>query len=100
MRCASMRPIVVGMLLLGLFEAAYLGRRFSPARWRASVAAPARGGAGGGLQYGADLPPRFDSQAVRRVALPGTTGELVSLIKNSSLLSVLGIEEVTQITPP
>jgi polar amino acid transport system permease protein len=36
-------------------------------------------------------------QAVRR-ALPGTTGELVSLIKNSSLLSVLGIEEVTQIT--
>jgi polar amino acid transport system permease protein len=34
-------------------------------------------------------------QAIRR-ALPGVAGELVSLVKSSSLLSVLGIEEVTQ----
>ena len=34
-------------------------------------------------------------QALRR-ALPGTTGQLVSLIKDSSLLSVIGIEELVQ----
>jgi polar amino acid transport system permease protein len=34
-------------------------------------------------------------QAVRR-ALPGTTGQMVSLIKDSSLLSVIGIEELVQ----
>ena len=31
-----------------------------------------------------------------RRALPGTTGQLVSLIKDSSLLSVIGIEELVQ----
>jgi polynucleotide 5'-kinase involved in rRNA processing len=31
-----------------------------------------------------------------RRALPGTTGQLVSLVKDSSLLSVIGIEEVVQ----
>jgi polar amino acid transport system permease protein len=34
-------------------------------------------------------------QALRR-ALPGTTGQLVSLLKDSSLLSVIGIEEVVK----
>jgi hypothetical protein len=33
--------------------------------------------------------------ALRR-ALPGTTGQLVSLLKDSSLLSVIGIEELVQ----
>ena len=56
----------------------------------------------GGGQRALELVAAFGAidqhaQAVRR-ALPGTTGELVSLVKNSSLLSVLGIEEITQIT--
>jgi polar amino acid transport system permease protein len=35
-------------------------------------------------------------QSVRR-ALPGMTGELVSLVKSSSLLSIIGVQEITQV---
>lgn len=89
-------PIVVGMLLLGLFEAAYLAEIFRGALesiGRSQREAARAVGFNTVQMYRHVLIP----QAVRR-ALPGTTGELVSLIKNSSLLSVLGIEEVTQIT--
>lgn len=90
------QPIVVGMLLLGLFEAAYLAEIFRGAL--DSIGASQREAA---RAVGFNTPQMYRHvlipQAVRR-ALPGTTGELVSLVKNSSLLSVLGIEEVTQIT--
>lgn len=88
--------VLVGMLLLGAFEAAYLAEIFRGAldSIGASQREAARAVGFSTVQtYRYVLVP----QAVRR-ALPGTTGELVSLVKNSSLLSVLGIEEVTQIT--
>ncbi len=88
--------ILVGMILLGSFEAAYLAEIFRGALESIghSQREAARAVGFNTVQmYRHVLVP----QAVRR-ALPGTTGELVSLVKNSSLLSVLGIEEVTQIT--
>jgi len=87
-------PLVVGTLLLGLFEAAYLAEIFRGAvesigasQWEAARAV----GFNKVQTYRYVIIP----QAVRR-ALPGTTGELVSLIKSSSLLSVIGIEELVQ----
>lgn len=87
-------PTLVGTLLLGLFEAAYLAEIFRGAvesigrsQWEASKAV----GFDKAQTYRFVIIP----QAVRR-ALPGTTGELVSLIKSSSLLSVIGIEELVQ----
>jgi polar amino acid transport system permease protein len=87
-------PLVVGTLLLGLFEAAYLAEIFRGAvesigasQWEAARAV----GFNTTQTYRYVIIP----QAVRR-ALPGTTGELVSLIKSSSLLSVIGIEELVQ----
>ncbi|MDB6139380.1 MAG: amino acid transporter rane protein [Verrucomicrobiaceae bacterium] len=88
--------VIVGMLLLGLFEAAYLAEIFRGALesiGQSQREAARAVGFSTWQAYRYVLVP----QAVRR-ALPGTTGELVSLVKNSSLLSVLGIEEVTQIT--
>lgn len=87
-------PLVVGTLLLGVFEAAYLAEIFRGAvesigasQWEAARAV----GFNKVQTYRYVIIP----QAVRR-ALPGTTGELVSLIKSSSLLSVIGIEELVQ----
>ena len=42
------------------------------------------------------LPLLAHADTVMRRALPGTTGQLVSLIKDSSLLSAIGIEELVQ----
>lgn len=87
-------PTLVGTLLLGIFEAAYLAEIFRGAvesigrsQWEAARA----------VGFNTTQTYRFViiPQAVRR-ALPGTTGELVSLIKSSSLLSVIGIEELVQ----
>lgn len=90
------QPILVGMLLLGLFEAAYLAEIFRGAL--ESIGASQREAARAvGFNTSQTYRYVLIPQAIRR-ALPGTTGELVSLVKNSSLLSVLGIEEVTQIT--
>jgi polar amino acid transport system permease protein len=88
--------LYAGTLLLGMFEAAYLAEIF-----RAALESINRGqreaakavGFSPWQMYRYVLIP----QSIRR-ALPGATGELVSLVKSSSLLSVLGIEEVTQIT--
>ena len=88
-------PILVGMVLLASFEAAYLAEIFRGAL--ESI---------GASQIEAAMAVGFDRaqmyryviipQAMRR-ALPGAAGQLASLIKDSSLLSVLGIEELTQI---
>lgn len=87
-------PLLVGTLLLGGFEGAYLAEIFRGAV--ESIGASQREAA---RAVGFD---RFQTyrhviipQALRR-ALPGTTGQLVSLIKDSSLLSVIGIEELVQ----
>lgn len=87
-------PLLVGIILLGLFEGAYLAEIFRGAV--ESIGASQREAA---RAVGFDKVQMYRyviiPQAVRR-ALPGTTGQLVSLIKDSSLLSVIGIEELVQ----
>jgi polar amino acid transport system permease protein len=86
--------ILVGVLLLGLFEGAYLSEIFRGAV--DSIGASQREAA---RAVGFDTAQTYRfviiPQALRR-ALPGTTGQLVSLIKDSSLLSVIGVEELTK----
>lgn len=87
-------PLIVGIFLLALFEAAYLAEIFRGAVESVSA-----------TQLEAARSVGFDStqtwkhviipQAFRR-ALPGTAGQMVSLIKDSSLLTVIGVEELTQ----
>lgn len=87
-------PLLVGIVLLACFEGAYLAEIFRGAIESISAS-----------QMEAARAVGFDRwqtyrfvvlpQAVRR-ALPGTTGQLVSLIKDSSLLSVIGVEELVQ----
>ncbi|MDZ4288638.1 MAG: amino acid ABC transporter permease [Prosthecobacter sp.] len=87
-------PLLVGTVLLGCFHGAYLAEVFRGAveSIGASQREAARAVGFDALQtYRYVIIP----QAVRR-ALPGTTGQLVSLIKDSSLLSVIGIEELVQ----
>ncbi len=87
-------PVLVGTLLLGLFEAAYLAEIF-----RGAVESIGRSQWEAARAVGFDTTQTYRfviiPQALRR-ALPGTTGEIVSLIKSSSLLSVIGIEELVQ----
>lgn len=87
-------PFLVGTILLGFFEGAYLAEIFRGAV--ESIGASQREAA---RAVGFDLAQTYRHviipQAMRR-ALPGTTGQLVSLIKDSSLLSVIGIEELVQ----
>lgn len=86
--------LVVGMLLLGFFEGAYLAEIFRGAV--ESIGASQREAARAvGFSHWQTYRYVIIPQAVRR-ALPGTTGQLVSLIKDSSLLSVIGIEELVQ----
>ena len=87
-------PFLVGMLLLGGFEGAYLAEIFRGAV--ESIGASQREAARAvGFSTSQTYRHVIIPQALRR-ALPGTTGQLVSLIKDSSLLSVIGIEELTQ----
>jgi len=87
-------PIIVGTVLLGCFEGAYLAEIFRGAV--ESISASQREAARA-VGFDSAQTYRFViiPQAVRR-ALPGTTGQMVSLIKDSSLLSVIGIEELVQ----
>ena len=86
--------VLVGVLLLGLFEGAYLSEIFRGAV--DSIGATQREAA---RAVGFDVAQTYRfviiPQALRR-ALPGTTGQLVSLIKDSSLLSVIGVEDLTK----
>ncbi len=87
-------PIFTGIILLGCFEGAYLAEIFRGAveSISASQLEAARAvGFSKAQTYRFVIIP----QALRR-ALPGTTGQLVSLIKDSSLLSVIGIEELVK----
>ena len=87
-------PLVVGTLLLGVFHAAYLAEIFRGAV--ESIGASQREAARA-VGFDRNQMYRFViiPQALRR-ALPGTTGQLVSLLKDSSLLSVIGIEEIVK----
>ncbi len=87
-------PLFTGIILLGCFEGAYLAEIFRGAveSISASQLEAARAvGFSRAQTYRFVIIP----QALRR-ALPGTTGQLVSLIKDSSLLSVIGIEELVK----
>lgn len=87
-------PLLVGILVLACFEGAYLAEIFRGAveSIGASQREAARAvGLNGWQTWRFVILP----QALRR-ALPGTTGQLVSLIKDSSLLSVIGVEELVQ----
>ena len=85
----------VGIVILALFEGAYLAEIFRGAL--ESI---------GASQLEAAKAVGFDRrqtwrfvilpQAMRR-ALPGTAGQLVSLVKDSSLLSVIAVDELTHV---
>ncbi len=85
----------VGIVILALFEGAYLAEIFRGAL--ESI---------GASQLEAARAVGFDRrqtwrfvilpQAMRR-ALPGTAGQLVSLVKDSSLLSVIAVDELTHV---
>ncbi len=88
--------VPAGIGLLAAFEAAYLAEIFRGALdsiGRSQREAARAVGFNSWQSYRYVLVP----QSIRR-ALPGMAGELVSLVKSTSLLSVLAIEEVTQIT--
>ena len=83
--------IIIGMILLSLFEGAYLGEIFRggvdsipKAQWESARAA--------GLDRRQIYRHVIFPQALRRV-LPAVAGQAVSLIKDSSLLSVIGVQE-------
>lgn len=87
-------PAITGIILLGCFEGAYLAEIF-----RGAVESISASQLDAARAVGLDKVQTYRfviiPQALRR-ALPGTTGQLVSLIKDSSLLSVIGIEELVQ----
>lgn len=88
--------IPAGIALLSAFEAAYLAEIF-----RGALDSIGRSQREAARAVGFDTMQTYRyvlvPQSIRR-ALPGMAGELVSLVKSTSLLSVLAIEEVTQIT--
>ncbi|MBK8093823.1 MAG: amino acid ABC transporter permease [Verrucomicrobiaceae bacterium] len=87
-------PVLVGVFLLGVFHAAYLAEVF-----RGAVESISASQLEAARAVGFDRMQTYRfvvvPQALRR-ALPGSTGQLVSLLKDSSLLSVIGIEELVQ----
>lgn len=83
--------LLIGILLLSLFEGAYLGEIFRGgidsiprAQWESARAV--------GFTPAQTYRHVIFPQALRRV-LPAVAGQFVSLIKDSSLLSVIGVQE-------
>lgn len=83
--------LIIGVILLSLFEGAYLGEIFRGgvdsiprAQWESARAV--------GLSRLQIYRHVIFPQALRRV-LPAIAGQFVSLIKDSSLLSVIGVQE-------
>lgn len=87
-------PALVGIAGLGLFAGAYVAEIV-----RAGVESVDRGqweaARSLGLSHGRTLRHVILPQAVRRM-LPPLTGEAVSLVKESSLLSMIGVAELTR----
>lgn len=86
--------MLVGIVILAFFEGAYLAEIFRAA-WESISASQLEAARAVGFSRVETWRYVIFPQAVRR-ALPGTAGQMVSLVKDSSLLSVIGIEEVTQ----
>lgn len=86
--------LLVGMVILAFFEGAYLAEIFRAA-WESIGASQLEAAKAVGFSRWQTWRFVIFPQALRR-ALPGTAGQMVSLVKDSSLLSVISIEEVTQ----
>lgn len=86
--------LVVGVFILALFEGAYLAEIFRGA-WESIGASQWEAARAVGFNQRQTWRHVIFPQAFRR-ALPGTAGQMVSLIKDSSLLMVIGVEELTQ----
>jgi polar amino acid transport system permease protein len=87
-------PLPVGVVVLALFEGAYLAEIFRGA-WESIGASQLEAARAVGFNRAQTWRHVIFPQAFRR-ALPGTAGQMVSLVKDSSLLSVIGVQEVTQ----
>ncbi|MEZ0275580.1 MAG: amino acid ABC transporter permease, partial [Roseimicrobium sp.] len=87
-------PLLVGVIVLSLFESAYLAEIFRGA-WESIGASQLEAARAVGFNRAQTWRYVIFPQAFRR-ALPGTAGQMVSLVKDSSLLSVIGVQEVTQ----
>lgn len=88
------RPWLPGVFLLALFHSSYLSEIFRGA-WESIGASQLEAARAVGFNQQQTWRFVIFPQAFRR-ALPGTAGQMVSLIKDSSLLSVIGVEELTQ----
>ena len=86
--------MLVGIVILAFFEGAYLAEIFRAA-WESIGASQLEAAKAVGFNRVQTWRFVIFPQAVRR-ALPGTAGQMVSLVKDSSLLSVISVEEVTQ----
>ncbi len=84
----------VGIVILAFFEGAYLAEIFRAA-WESISASQLEAAKAVGFNRVQTWRHVIFPQALRR-ALPGTAGQMVSLVKDSSLLSVIGVVEVTQ----
>jgi polar amino acid transport system permease protein len=89
----SYEPLVVGVIGLGLFAGAYIAEivragveSIDRGQWEAARSL--------GLSHRRTLFRVVLPQAVRRM-IPPLTGEAVSLVKESSLLSIIGVAEMT-----
>lgn len=86
--------IFAGIILLGIFSGAYLGEIFRggvESVGESQIEAARAVGFNPAQVYRHVVGP----QAIRRV-MPAVAGEFVNLVKNSSLLSVIGVSELTR----
>ncbi len=88
------QALPVAIVLLALFEGAYLAEIFRGA-WESIGASQIEAARAVGFDRWQTWRFVIFPQALRR-ALPGTAGQLVSLVKDSSLLSVIAVQELTQ----
>ncbi|RBP47408.1 amino acid ABC transporter membrane protein (PAAT family) [Roseimicrobium gellanilyticum] len=88
------QALPVAVVLLALFQGAYLAEIFRGA-WESIGASQIEAARAVGFDRYQTWRFVIFPQALRR-ALPGTAGQLVSLVKDSSLLSVIGVQELTQ----
>lgn len=87
-------PFLTGMAALAFFSGAYITEMvragiesISPGQWEAARSS--------GLTHGQALRSVIFPQAIKRI-IPPVTGQFVSLIKDSSLLSVIAVRELTK----
>lgn len=87
-------PFIIGMITLAFFSGAYISEMV-----RAGIESIDQGqwesAAGTGLTHRQALMHVIFPQAVKRI-IPPVTGQFVSLIKDSSLLSVISVRELTK----